>query len=406
MGISIDTLMARRLALAKAGLLKPEWTGFPVRPGRGERRQRASAHALIDRFGYLQLDTVSIAGTRSHALVLLSRFEGFSPELGEQLLQPGEPLFEYWGHEACWMPVDLYPHFGFRRRGLRRSKWWKRIMDGREKLGRDVLKKVREEGPLRSVDLEGTGTGAWWGLKPAKKAAIALWWSGELAIRERSNFQRTFDIPERVIPAAYLDEPVSRKQGIKTLIGYALDGHGWATTGTLGTTWRFSNMKVDIERALGELSKDGAAVPCGLRTEAGRLIKGWISPKDLELADRLRSVRPRKDRGVLLSPFDPVLWDRKRVAQLFGFDQVLEIYKPAPQRRYGYFCLPVLAGERLVARVDLKADRAKGRLHVLSRRFESTGSGTPGGDDEEKAYCSALSRYAEAVELTLWARRV
>jgi uncharacterized protein YcaQ len=112
-------------------------------------------------------------------------------------------------------------------------------------------------------------------------------------------------------------------------------------------------------------------------------------------------VRPRRDRGVLLSPFDPVLWDRRRVALLFGFDQVLEIFKPAPQRRYGYYCLPVLAGERLMARVDLKADRARGRLRVLSRRFESTGTDVPGDTTEEGAFREALATYADQLELVI-----
>ena len=121
---SLGTREARRLALARAGLLKPEWTGFP-RSGRGRgARARRAAAAVLARFGYLQLDTVSVAGARSHAIVLLSRLEGFDPELGEELLRPGEPLFEYWGHEASWIPLELYPAFEFRRREFRAHPWW------------------------------------------------------------------------------------------------------------------------------------------------------------------------------------------------------------------------------------------------------------------------------------------
>jgi uncharacterized protein YcaQ len=393
----IDVRTARRLALARAGLLKPEWTGLPSRSGRGEKGQRKAAHAVIDRFGYLQLDTVSVAGARSHALVLLSRLGGFRRELGERLLEPGEPLFEYWGHEACWMPIGLYPVFAFRRNGLRKSRWWLRAMDGHKPLAREVLKRIRDGGPIRSSDLDGKGKGGWWGHKPAKRVVVALWTSGELAIRGRSSFQRTFDLPERVIPGRYLKEKISRSDGIRLLLYRALEGHGWATTGTLAQTWRFTGIRPDIEKAMRRLVAEGAVVPCSLETE-DRAIAGWIRPEDLELAERLRDVRPGNRKGVLLSPFDPVLWDRKRVAQLFGFDQVLEIFKPAPQRKYGYFCLPVLAGERLIARVDLKADRSKGRLRVLSRRFESTNSATPGDGDHEP-YETALRRYAESVEL-------
>jgi uncharacterized protein YcaQ len=299
------------------------------------------------------------------------------------------------------MPIDLYPVFGFRRSGLRRSDWWRRMVDGRHALARDILRRVREEGPLRSADLEGKDGGGWWAHKPAKRVAVALWSSGDLAVRERVNFQRTFDLPERVIPAPLLERSVSRADAIRELVRRALEGHGWAAPGTLAATWRFRNMSREIRRSLEELEEEGEARPCAFRTESGRRIGGWVSPSDLELAGRLRSVRPRRDRGVLLSPFDPVLWDRKRVSLLFGFDQVLEIFKPKPKRRYGYFCLPVLAGESLVARVDLKADREKRRLRVLSVRFESSGSAAPSSKAEGRAVEDAIRVYAKRLGLGL-----
>ncbi len=134
----------------------------------------------------------------------------------------------------------------------------------------------------------------------------------------------------------------------------------------------------------------------------GAPLRGWIRPRDLELAGRLGRLRPREDLGVLLTPFDPLLWDRRRVRLLFGFEQVLEIYVPAPRRRFGYFCLPVLAGERLVARVDLKADRDRGRLRVLSCRYERAGRrGLPPSCDRA-AVQSALLRHASSLgELAL-----
>lgn len=400
MAETLDTRAARRLALAKSGLLVPQWTGLPRTAGRSKVRQRAAAHAVIRRFGYLQLDTVSVAGARSHVLVLLSRLAGFSPDLGERLLVPGEPLFEYWGHQACWLPLELYPVFGFRRRGIARSEWWGRAMKGNRGLARDIKKRIRDEGPIRSADLDGTGSGGWWGHKPAKRVVVALWSSGELAVRERSGFQRTFDLPERVIPEVQRTTRVSRYEAFRTLMSLALDGHGWAATGTLATTWALRNVRPDIHRALEELQEAGEVTACSLHGD-GRETPGWIRVRDLELAERLRGVRPGSRRGVLLSPFDPVLWDRQRVARLFGFDQVLEIFKPASARRYGYFCLPVLAGERLVARVDLKADRAGGRLRVVSRRFEPSGTGSPGSGPAEAAYRSALERYARALKLSV-----
>ncbi len=200
--------MARRLAFARAGPLKPEWTAAaapaptPAQGGRGRslRSLRARAHAVIERFGYLQLDTVSVAGARSHSIVLLSRLPHASPELGESLLEPGEPLFEYWGHEVSWMPIGLYPVMGWRRRRFHTHPWWGDLISGNRDVARSIMQRIRDDGPLRSSDLEGKSGKGWWDHKPAKSMAVALWSAGELATRERRSFQRTFDLPERVIP--------------------------------------------------------------------------------------------------------------------------------------------------------------------------------------------------------------
>jgi uncharacterized protein YcaQ len=393
---TISTRAARRLALVRAGLLKPEWTGMPRRACGRDRRARSAAHAVIGRFGYLQLDTVSIAGARSHAIVPLSRIEGFDPTLAEELLQPDEPLFEYWGHEACWLPMDLYPVFAFRREEFHHHPWWGDLIGRHPEVADRLLRQIRDEGPLRSLDMEGRGSSGWWDLKVAKKVATALWSSGELAIRERRNFQRTYDLAERVIPDELRAHHVPKQEALEILFDRALAGHGWAATGTLAQTWRLRNRPGEIRDALVRLRKRGGIVPCALILEDGKKCPGWIRPEDLELAARLEGIRPRGDRGVLLSPFDPILWDRRRVDQLFSFHQVLEIFKPASQRIYGYYCLPVLAGEKLVARLDLKADRRNGKLLILARHFERE----PSSSDRE-AVRTALDRYAAAVGLVV-----
>ena len=190
-----------------------------------------------------------------------------------------------------------------------------------------------------------------------------------------------------------------RRDGIEVLLLKALDGHGWATTGTIASTWRLRNRAKEIAATLHRLVEKGKIAPCGLETPKGRPTPGWIRPQDRQLAARLESVRPRADRGVLLSPFDPLLWDRPRVRRLLDFNQVLEIYKPAPKRIYGYYCLPVLSGERLVARIDLKADRKRGVLRVLSCSFEGTNNSRPAAVQDGEAVRVALSRYADALEL-------
>jgi len=391
---SLSILQARRLALARAGLLNPAWTGLRERAkGRG-KRARDGCHEILRRFGYLQLDTISVAGARSHTLVLLSRLEGLDPNLPEELLRPGEPLFEYWGHEASWLPMELYPVFAFRRDEFSAHPWWGDLIGEHPEVADGILQRIRGEGPLRSVDLEGSSGTEMWSIKLSKKVASALWSRGDLAIRERKGFQRVFDLAERVIPEEMRTRAVPYPEALKILLLRALSGHGWAQTGTLTATWRLRNQGSAIAQALSDLAAAGEVVPCKLDS-GGRTLAGWIRPADLELADRLRRLRPRRDRGVLLSPFDPLLWDRKRVQTLFDFEQVLEIFKPAAQRVYGYYCLPVLAGERLVARYDLKADRKHGSLRILSLRYEDE---KPDGLTRQ-AVAGALSRYAEALGL-------
>jgi len=395
---------ARRLALVRAGLLKPAWSSLPRRAAGRGKRARDAANAVVRHFGYLQLDTVSIAGARSHAIVLMSRLEGIDPALGEELLRPGEPLFEYWGHEASWIPLGLYPAFGFRRREFRHHPWWGDVLKQHPRVARRLRRRIREEGPLRSIEMEGRGSRGWWDLKVAKRVASALWSSGELAIRERRNFQRSYDLAERVIPEELRRRPLSKSAALEVLLLKALEGHGWATSGTLAATWRLANEKRAIDSALGRLLARGEIVRCALENSGGRPTPGWVRPRDRELAARLDNLRPRRDRGVLLSPFDPLLWDRARVKRLFGFAQVLEIFKPAPKRTYGYYCLPVLAGERLVARFDFKAQQKERELEVLSSRFETTGSDRPAAAVDGEAARSALGRYAGALGLRLSAR--
>lgn len=394
---TLDITQARRLALVRAGLLKPQLTGMPSRAAGAGKRARTAAYRVLRRFGYLQLDSVSVAGARTHGIVLLSRIEGLAPRLAEGLLAPGEPLFEYWGHEASWLPLELYPLFDFRRREFARHPWWGDVLAEHSDVVDAVLERIGDEGALRSADFRDDRSQAgWWGWGPTKKVLSALWSCGRLAITERVHFHRRYDLAERVIPAHVRALQVERPEAIRRLLLRALAGHGWATTGTLAATWRLRNMAGEVRATLAQLAEGGEIVPCRVRIATGWK-QGWARPRDLEIVERLASLRPRRDIGVLLSPFDPVLWDRERVRMLFGFEQTLEIYKPKPQRRYGYYCLPVLAGDRLVARVDLKALRSEAKLRVLSVHHE-TDAPSPA---DRAATDAALNRYATALDLRL-----
>jgi uncharacterized protein YcaQ len=383
-------------------LLSTRWSGLPRRAkGRGGRAQ-AAVQAVIDRFGYLQLDTVSISGARSHALVLLSRLEGLDASLCEQLLQPGGTLFEYWGHEASWIPLELYPVFEFRRQAYaKQSPWWGEFLRENKTLARDLVARIRAEGPLRSADMDGSSGQGWWDLKASKKVAMGLWFGGKLGIAERVNFQRAYDLPERVIPQHLRDNPMGREDALDLLLLKALGSHGFATKGTLASTWRLRNMGLEIADSLERLQARGQVLPCALVDYEGKKQQGFIRPEDLELAGRLGRARLRSDSGVLLSPFDPLLWDRARVAKLFDFDAVLEIFKPQAQRKYGYFSLPVLAGERLVARFDLKADRKAGTLRIVNWQFEGGKPQRPRRAEDGEAARVALDRHSQAVGLEL-----
>ncbi|MCH9673505.1 MAG: winged helix DNA-binding domain-containing protein [Gammaproteobacteria bacterium] len=392
----LSVRQVRRLALAKAGLLRPELTDLPTSARGVGQRTRDRALQIVERFGYLQLDTVAIAGARTQSIVLASRLDGFQAPMAETLLAPGEPLFEYWGHEACWLPMSLYPSFQFRREEFAVHPWHGDVLGQHRKLADELLARLAADGPIRSLDLEGErlGSGSGWGTgKLAKRVLNALWTAGHVAIRERPSFQRVYDLTEHVIPASIRAVKVARADAFERLLATALAGHGWAATGTLAATWRLRNCRSDIDDALHRLEEGGELLRCDVAV-SGRRQAGWISPDDLELAFATDALRPRKNRGVLLSPFDPLLWDRKRVEWMFGFEQVLEIYKPVHERRFGYYCLPVLAGENLIARVDLKANRDAGSLQVLSLHYEQT----PSAADRE-AVRSALERFQVSVGL-------
>ena len=395
---TISIPAARRLAVMRAGLLRPERTGLPTRAAGRGRRARAAAGSIIRRFGYLQLDTVCVTGARSHSLVLMSRLDGASPMLGESLLAPGEPLFEYWGHEASWIPIELYRVFAFRRRHYNVHPWWGDLLVEHPRVADAILDQLRDLGPQRGGDFEQVSSrGGWWQLSVAKKVLSALWSRGDVAVSRRVNFQREYDLAERAIPEAARADLAPLGESIETLLLRALAGHGWATTGTLAATWRLQKLRAEIASALERLCERGEVIACHLEGPGTRKA-GWIRRVDLEVAEALQSSRPRRDRGLLLSPFDPLLWDRSRTELLFGFRQLLEIFKPAPQREFGYYCLPVLAGDRLIGRVDLKADRRAGRLNVLSEHYELD----PVVARDRKAAAEALKRLAKALQLEVW----
>jgi uncharacterized protein YcaQ len=348
---------ARRIALAAQGFGKRPATGL---------RGPAAVQRAIARIGLVQLDSVNVL-VRSHYLPLFSRFGPYGRELLDRAAYAGRRrgLFEYWGHEASLLPVALHPLLRWRMERARRGEgvWGRLAQFGRER--RDfiaaVLEQVRARGPLGASELEegGRSTGPWWGWSHGKEALEWLFRIGEVTTATRRNFERLYDLPARALPSAVLDAPTPPEaQAQRELLQIAARALGVATERDLRDYFRLS--AADARARLAELIEAGDLQPVQ--------VEGWKQQAYLH-----RSIRvPRAlEARALLSPFDSLVWERQRTERLFGFHYRLEIYTPADQRKHGYYVLPFLLGDRLVARVDLKSDRAASCLRVLGGHVEA-----------------------------------
>jgi len=324
---------------------------------RFRRAQAGDVEGAIRRLGSVQLDSISTVD-RAHRLTLSSRIGAYDEQELQSLLPSGR-VFEYWAHEACLLPIELWPHF---RRTMEGDAHWgfhERAMREHRDLVEPVLERIRAEGPLGSRDFEGRGDGAdsMWNWKPAKMVLEALWDNGVLVVAERQSFQRRYDLAERVIPRAFLDAPTpDEDETLRTLALLAVRARGALTEPAIREHWRLKGGRARLHHHVLALVDDG------LLREVHADDAGPPFYVDAEAELDSDSAPP-----VLLCPFDNLLWDRPLLERLFGFRHVIEVYKREHEREYGYYVLPLLAGDRIVGRADLKADRAEGVLHV--RRF-------------------------------------
>lgn len=369
---TISPAEARRLALAAQGLTRP-------RPdGRVDRRH---GMRVFDHVGVIQIDSVNVL-CRSQELPLFARLGAHPRDLIPQLTQ-SNAIFEYWGHEASHLPVELHAAFRWRmedaRAGIGTWRTVAAVARDEPKLLQRIRDQVTADGPLTTRDITdgGTRSEGMWGWSPGKRALEYLFWSGQITARRGPNFERIYDLPERMIPATVLDAPTpSRDDAQKSLIMLAARAMGIATTADLADYFRLHGPTT--RNLVGELVDEGRL--------HGVQVDGWR-----ELGYVAGAVRiPRRMPGrALLSPFDSLIWSRDRTERLFGMRYRIEIYVPRPKRVHGYYVLPFLLGDRLVARVDLKADRQAGVLRVQSAH------GEPGIDTEH--VCAELA--AELGEL-------
>lgn len=332
----------------------------------------------------VQLDSISTV-ERSHRIVLASRIGTYPRGSVDRLLQRGR-VFEYWAHEACLLPVADWPLFRAAMEDGGRD-WYAEVERTHPHLVEDILDRIRAEGPLGSRDFDGEAVGDMWRAKPAKAMLVRLWNRGDLVIAGRDGFQRVFDLPERVLPRSVLDAPVPNGgERLRELALKAVRARGALTEAGIVEHWRLMGGVRRVGPAVDELVEAGLL-------ERVRVADGGppvLVPSGTEL-----EVAP-PSTAVLLSPFDNLLWDRRLVRRVFGFDHVMEIYKRPHERVYGYYVLPFLRGDRLVARVDLKSDRAAGELVVKAVHLEPGARRSAAFDD---ALDRALDRLRDAAGL-------
>ena len=354
---SISLAQARRLALAAQGLHRRR---RDIAPNRRQLR------GVVQRTGLLQIDSVNVL-QRAHYLPAFSRIGPYRTDLLDRMAYKDRELFEYWGHEASLLPVAMHPLFRWRmRRAEEKFETWGRMAQlAREKPGyvEHVLQLVRDGGPLSAGEIaaqERRSKDNWgWNWTDEKTALEYLFWTGRVTAADRRNFERVYDVPERVIPRAILDQPTpTEEEAHRELLALAATSCGIGTVGDLADYYRIKNPQA--RPRIAEL------------VEAGRLeevsVEGWRQPAYIPAGITL----PRKADGrALLVPFDPLIWERDRTERLFGFRFRIEIYVPAPKRVHGYYVLPLLLGDQLAARVDLKADRQRKALLVQASYAEA-----------------------------------
>lgn len=347
---------ARNLMLAAQGLDR--------RPRR--RAKKADVLAAIRRMGTLQIDTISVVA-RSPYLVLWTRIGDYEPRWLDALLAERR-LFEYWSHEACFLPVEDYPLYRHRMldhgwAGWRYAHKW---MDAHRDDAARLLQHVREHGEVRSTDFERRDTrGGWWSWKPEKRMLESLFTAGELMIARREGFQRIYDLRERILPLWDDARLPSTDEVRRALVLKAVRAMGIAKAKWVADYFRMD--KTSTMLLPDRLADEGALTRVAVE---GWKEPGFIHPDHAETAASAAAGRLKPVLTTLLSPFDPLIWDRGRASEMFGFEYRIEVYTPGPKRVYGYYVLPILHRGRLIGRIDPKAHRKEGVFEVKALHLE------------------------------------
>jgi uncharacterized protein YcaQ len=352
-----------KLARSAARALQLKAQGLLERPGTGA--DKSSVLSAIRRLGALQIDTIHVIA-RSPYLVLWSRLGNYQPEWLDELLAEGK-LFEYWAHEACFLPIEDYALFRHRMLDPESMGWRHHFTDELRRKVPDILNLIRERGPVRSADFERPdgGRGGWWQWKGEKRILENLFTAGEVMIARRQKFQRVYDLRERVLPGWSDDQLPPRREVERTLVQKAVRALGITQAGWVADYFRMS--RKETPALVRELAQQGELLQCAV---TGWSQPGYVHIDSRDLLEQAAAGQLKPSCTTLLSPFDPIVWDRARAQAMFDFDYRLECYTPAAKRQYGYFVLPILRKGGLVGRLDAKAHRADGTFEVKALYLE------------------------------------
>lgn len=353
----IDNRRARRLFLDRHAL-----SDHP-----GGRQSKADLLALIERLGFVQLDSIQWL-ERAHHMILFARGQTYRKRHLAALLERNAALFENWTHDASIIPSRFFPMWraAFDHKATRLAERWTNYgRTGFLEQADAVLAEIARRGPCRTADIapeEARASGGWWDWNPSKAALEYLWRTGRLCVARRENFHKVYDLTENVIPPEHLGPVPERDALIDWACRGALDRLGFATTGDLAAFWGL----VSPAEAKGWAARQNALIEIEVASADGSAPRRHLARPDI-----LEEIPPEPPRRIrVLSPFDPVLRDRKRARRLFGFDYTIEVFVPAAKRRYGYYVFPLLEGDRLIGRIDMKADRAADALTVTALWLE------------------------------------
>ena len=345
---------------------------------------------IIERLGLLQLDTIRVVA-RAHDHILWSRNQRYREPMLAKLLAKKRMVFEHFTHDASVLPMTTYPlwrrQFKRMETKLRRSGWYKSMLgaDGRAA----ILDRISVEGPLstHAFDTVCTDKTVAWRRPPHKQALDYMWHVGELSTAHRKNFIKFYDLTERVIPEAILEDERSDEEQVDWLCRAALDRLAFAGDGDIQRFWEATDLS-EVKRWSDSIRSEMTAVE--VETANGDRVP-LMAPADIEA--RLESLPPPTSRLRIINPFDPVVRDRNRLKRLFGFDYRIEIFVPAAKRRFGYYVFPILEGDRFVGRIEARADRTKGTLTVIGLWWEKGVRCGAGRQDKLEGELTRLCRF-------------